>query len=140
MRDTKGRRIIPYSGDAPDTIDLMVNLVDRMQSDFALLQRMRDKGVEIIRRAGVEEYDNDAIKAAVFDWVNTHTYWTEDPTIEYMTAPEVLLNDIETTGYASEDCESLSTLQGSLLFGLGQAFGYRVPSHSRGATATATFT
>ena len=100
-------------------VRILTDLIeDGMRDDF-----VRQKAVEIIKRAGVAGHDEIGEIKAITKWVQQRAHYIKDPHgVEFFFTARRQIKDIE-TGKHSGDCDDFVILGGALLGSIGYPVG-----------------
>jgi len=96
--------------------------------------KVRQRAVEIVRRAAVPAHDYAGELRALFHFAAQHLRYTRDPHgTELVHSAEVLLELIDELGQAAGDCDDQSVLLGALAASIGFPVAVRIVGRQAGA-------
>ena len=106
------------SGSVEKNMDKMANIISKQLRNGIASLEIRELAEDIIK--DVPERDRMGEIKAVHEWLSKHKRFTRDPySIELMESPRRLAREYHKRGTVMADCESIATLEASLLGSLG---------------------
>ena len=106
-----------------ERFDVTVGYLQQLIEDGIRDQYVRQKAVEIVNRAGVNQHDELGEIRAIVKWVQNNVTYRKDPfMVEYFMTARRILKDVE-KGASAADCDDFVIVAASLLGSIGYPAG-----------------
>jgi hypothetical protein len=106
-------------GQAGINQQMIPRMIEAVRTDHAN-NAVRTLALEIVRSAGCGERDTLCMATAIYDYVNRHSFWIDDPVLEEtLLWPRKFVEEMVGRGVVYADCASLNTAILSMLGAVG---------------------